>query len=131
MTDTKRISKTAKVFCLIGSIFLLIMGSFHGSGFFYVQEAIEKSNAETFLKDIVPVLFAHPSIHLIGLASFGVLTLFLEKDLRKVTWFLATLILIDALLAFYLGGVLPGVLLALAASSFIFAGFKNQSNASA
>ncbi len=102
------------------------MGVFHGSGFFYVSESIQESNAEGFLKDIVPALFAHPSIHLIGLAAFGILTLFLKHDLRKVTWLLAVLIVLDALLGFYLGGMIPGLLLLVAAICFVVAGLKDQ-----
>ncbi|TMM57357.1 hypothetical protein FEE95_12800 [Maribacter algarum] len=127
MTDVKGISKTSKLFCIIGSSFLLIMGLFHGSGFFYVSETIEKSNAEGFLKDIVPALFAHPSIHLIGLAAFGILALFLKQDLRKVTWLLAVLIALDAALGFYLGGMIPGILLLLAAICFVVSGLRDKS----
>lgn len=126
MSDSKRISKMAKVFCLIGSILLLVMGIFHGSGFFYIQEAIEKSNAESFLKEIVPVLFAHPSIHLISLSALGILAIFLKQDLRKLTWLLAVLILSDAILGFYLGGVIPGFLLLAAAICFVIAGLKDK-----
>lgn len=126
MTDAKGISRTSKIFCLIGSTLLLIMGAFHGSGFFYISEAIEKSNAEGFLKDIVPALFAHPSIHLISLSAFGILALLLKQDLRKLTWLLAVVILLDALLGFYLGGMIPGFLLLAAAICFVVAGLKDQ-----
>ena len=125
MTDAKRISKASKIFCLIGSAFLLLIGAFHGSGFFYVSEAIQKSNAEDFLKDIVPALFAHPSIHLIGLAVLGILALFLKEDIRKLTWALAVLVFIDALLGFYLGGPIPGLLLTIAALCFVVSGYKS------
>lgn len=100
------------------------MGLFHASGFFFVREAIDKSNAETFLKDIVPLLFAHPSIHLIGLAGLGILALFLKSELRKLTWAIAVLVLIDALLGFYLGGMIPGALLTIAALCFAISGYK-------
>lgn len=127
MTNKKRISKVSKILCLIGSSLLLIMGAIHGSGFFYVSETIEKSNAEEFLKDIVPALFAHPSIHLAGLSAFGILALFLKQDLRKVTWLLAALVGLDALLGFYLGGTIPGSLLLIAAICFVVAGLKDKS----
>jgi len=126
MTNTKSISKTSKISCLIGSTLLFIMALFHGSGFFYVSNSISKSNAEEFLKDIVPALFAHPSIHLFGLSAFGILALFLKQDLRKLTWLLAILILLDAFLAFYLGGMIPGLLLLIAAICFILAGLKDK-----
>lgn len=126
MTDATKISKSSKIFCLMGSIFLVIMGAFHGSGFFFVSEAISKSNAEDFLKDIVPALFAHPSIHLFGIAGLGAFTLFLTQDFRKLTWAITILVFIDALLGFYLGGPIPGVLLTIAALCFFIAGYKND-----
>lgn len=128
VTNSKNATKASKILCITGSTLLLILGAFHGSGFFYVSEAIEKSNAEAFLKEIVPVLFAHPSIHLIGLSAFGILALFLKQDLRKLTWLLAVLIILDALLAFYLGGMIPGFLLLAAAICFIVAGLRDQSS---
>lgn len=127
MTEAQKISKTSKILCLLGSSFLLLMGLFHGTGFFYVSEAIQSSNAEGFLKDIVPALFAHPSIHLLGMAAFGILARFLKHDLRKVTWLLAALIVLDALLGFYLGGLIPGLLLLVAAICFLLAGLKEKS----
>lgn len=126
MTDIKKTSKTSKILCVVGSTFLLLMGAFHGSGFFYISAEIEKSNAEDFLKEIVPVLFAHPSIHLIGLAAFGVLALFFKSDMQKLTWSIAILILIDMVLAFYLGGLIPGVLLSISACCFVVAGLKES-----
>ncbi len=111
----------------MGSAFLLIMGAFHGSGIYFVSEAIDQSNAEEFLKDIVPVLFAHPSIHLIGLAALGVLALFLKHEMRKLTWALAALVILDALLGFYLGGAIPGILLSVAALCYVVSGYKSVS----
>ena len=125
MSDLKKASKISKIFCIIGSSFLLIMGAFHGSGFFYVSGAIEKSNAEDFLKDIVPVLFVHPSIHLIHLAGFGVLGLFFTQDFRMLTRFIAAVVSIDAGLAFYLGGLIPGCLLSLATICFVISGYQS------
>lgn len=119
-----KIKGVNKGLCISGSLLLLLMGLFHGSGFFYVSEAIEESNAEEFLKEIVPSLFVHPSIHLIGLATFGILAVFLKQDLRKLTWLLAVLIVLDALLAFYLGGMIPGLVLLAAAVCFMLAGLK-------
>ncbi len=125
-TSTEKTSKASKMYCITGSLLLVIMGVFHGSGFFYVSDAMQASNAEAFLKDIVPALFAHPSIHLIGLAAFGVLAVFLKQELRKLSWLLALLIALDALLAFYLGGMIPGFLLVAAAACFVTAGLKNK-----
>jgi len=119
-------SKTVKILSISGSSLLLIMALLHGSGLVYVSSAIAESNAEDFLKDIVPVLFAHPSIHLIGLAAFGILTLFLSHEGKKVLWLLAVPVIIDAALAFYLGGIVPGILLTIAALCFFCAGFVKK-----
>ena len=124
MSDVNNITKTSKIFCIIGSSFLCIMGAFHGSGFFYISELMEQSNADLFLKDIVPVLFAHPSIHLIGLAGLGVLALFLKQDFRKLAWALSAIVLVDAILGFAVGGLIPGILITLAACCFLLAGLK-------
>jgi hypothetical protein len=126
MESQKKTSKVFKVLCIVGSSLLLVMAIFHGSGFFYVKELITQSNAEGFLKDIVPVLFAHPSIHLIGLAAFGILALSLGKEAKKVLWLLSLFIIVDALLAFYLGGILPGFLLIAPALCFIMASNRQR-----
>ncbi len=118
------ISGIAKTFCIVGSILLIMMAVFHGSGYSYVASAIGESDAENFLKQIVPVLFAHPSIHLIELAAFGILAMFLGPAASKVLTLLAALIMVDGALAFYLGGILPGILLFGAALSFIVASVK-------
>ncbi len=115
-------SKTAKTLCWIGSALLLLMAAFHGSGLLYITDLIHTSNAEDFLKDIVPVLFVHPSIHLMGLAGFGILAIFLKQDAGKVLFVLSLVVLVDAALAIYLGGMLPGGLLTAAALCFGMAG---------
>ena len=100
------------------------MAILHGSGFSYVSETIMQSNTDEFLKEIFPVLFAHPSMHLVGLAAFGILALYLKKESKKVLYLLSLMVIADSLLAFYLGGVLPGVLLMAAALCFITAGYR-------
>ena len=115
-----------KVFCILGSSLLIIMALFHGSGFFYISESIETSNAEGFLKDIVPLLFVHPSLHLIALASLGFLTLVLTSDAGKVLRTLSIIVIVDALLAFYLGAWLPGVLLTLSTLFYALASVKHK-----
>lgn len=115
-------SKVYKPLCITGSLILLVMAFFHGSGYSYISKIIMQSNAEEFLKEIIPILFAHPSIHLIGLAAFGILALFLKKESRKVLFLLTLLIIIDGLLAFYLGVIVAGILLIVAALCFSIAG---------
>lgn len=126
MTTANSISKLSKVFCLIGSGLLLLMAIFHGSGFFYIREEIEKSNTDEFLKEIIPTLFAHPSIHLLGLAAFGIIAMVLKQDAHKIAWIVAAMISIDAVLAFYLGGIIPGFLLATAAICFAIVGSNSM-----
>ncbi|MDB4292801.1 hypothetical protein N9954_05285 [Maribacter sp.] len=120
--------KTHKGFCITGSVLLLIMALFHGSGFSYVGEKIKQSNAEEFLKDIVPVLFAHPSIHLIALASFGILALFIGHESWKMLFLLSIIIVVDAFLAILLGGLIPGLLLFAAAICFILPAYGLMRN---
>ncbi|MGD1946342.1 MAG: hypothetical protein ACFB0A_08800 [Croceivirga sp.] len=112
----KKYSKKATI---IGVILLIIMSIFHGSGTRYVTEIIEQSNTEDFAKNIFPVLFVHPSIHLLGLAVLGVLTLFMKHETRKIKFFIAILVGIDAILAFYLKALVPGIALLLSASLFL------------
>ncbi len=117
-------TKTSKYLTIFGSLLLLIMALFHGSGLLYVKGLMEESNAAHFLKEIVPVLFAHPSIHLLGLAAFGILSLTLKADHNKILATIVVLVLIDSLLAFYLGGVIPGLLLLAAGLSFSLAAWE-------
>lgn len=113
---------TRKALALLGIFLLLGMAGLHGSGFFLVKGAIEESNASGFIKSIVPVLFAHPSIHLLGMAAFGILGWFQPVVAKPIWGVLAGIVLADALLAFILGGWLAGGLLAAAAGCFIVAG---------
>ncbi|NER18794.1 hypothetical protein [Spongiivirga citrea] len=117
-------SQLAKISNIFGGIFLIIMALFHGSGYSYISEMIHSSNTEDFLKDIVPTLFIHPSIHLLGLAAFGFLAFFLGPASKKVLVTIAILVFIDALLGFFIGGIVPGLLLSLAAFCFLFAGLS-------
>lgn len=118
--------KASKALQIIGSVLLLVMAIIHGSGFYYVSEVIGQSNTEEFLKEVVPSLFAHASIHLLGLAAFGFLTLFIQQEIKKVLWLLSFLVTVDALLAFYLGAIVPGVLLLLSATCFFMTGLKKK-----
>ena len=111
---------------ILACLLLLFMAAFHGLGFSYIKHEIYSTNAEGFLKEIVPVLFLHPSIHLIGLAALGALTLYLNNISSKVQFLLAVLVMIDAGLAFYLGTLMPGILLTTAALLFFVAGWNKQ-----
>ena len=118
--------KLANISTIIGSLLLIIMAALHGSGTTYVSTLINESNSETFIKEVFPILFAHPSIHLLGLAGLGTLTLFMRHEIRKVMLFLSALIVIDSFLAFYLGAIIPGILLILSAFSFVLSGINNE-----
>jgi len=124
MAGQKTKSKTSKILIIIGSILLTVMGIFHGSCIFYVSELMNDSNAEEFLKEIMPVLFAHPSIHLIGLAALGILTLYLKYEAKKILFLLTILIIIDTILAFTVGGLIPGFILSVPAVCFSIAAFS-------
>lgn len=97
------------------------MAVFHGSGYTIVRDAIVESNASSFLKQIVPALFVHASVHLVCLAAFGILALFLERSARRVIAVLAAAVIADAILAFYLGGAFAGAALMSAALCFVLA----------
>ena len=122
----ERKSRMSKVLNVIGCILLLVMAIFHGSGYSFIKETIDASNSEAFLKEIVPTLFVHPSIHLIGLAAVGVLAIYISEGKRKILLLLSLLVGLDALLAFNLGGILPGILLLAAALCFAVASLKKS-----
>ena len=103
---------------IVGCVLLSSMALFHGSGIIYLTEIVQQSNAKPFIKEIFPVLFAHPSIHLFGLAALGILTLFMKHEVGKILLFISILISINAILAFFLNATIPGILLVL--SSFVF-----------
>ena len=129
MTEFIKKSKTSKVLILVGSILLVVMAIFHGSGIFYVSDLINKSNTDEFLKEIVPVLFAHPSIHLIGLSALGFVSLYLKQDAKKVLYLLTVLVLIDTILAFLIGGLIPGIILTVPVLCFSIAAYTTYPSA--
>ena len=104
------------------------MALFHGNGFFFVNDLINESDADGFLKEIVPVLFAHPSIHLLGLSALGLVTLYLHYEAKKILLSLTILVLIDAILAFTIGGLLPGALLTVPVLCFVIAVIRINRN---
>jgi len=121
--------KLANLLCLFGTLLLVAMAGLHGSGFFEIKAAIEASDTSDFLKEILPPLFIHPSFHLLGLAGFGLLSIWLKGGAKAVLTLVAVLILVDALLAFYLGALIPGILLAVASGLFFTAGRLRNLNA--
>ena len=108
--------RVATIFCVIGSVLLLVTAVLHGSGYFQVSDAISKSNASAFLKDVVPGLWAHFSIHLVILAAFGIVLAFSRHRTRALTALLALAAAADAAWAFSLAGFFVGVALPIAAA---------------
>ncbi len=100
------------------------MAVLHASGLSWISGEIANSNAEDFLKDVFPVLFIHVSIQLFGLASLGILAIFLGQAARKVLIFLSVMVIANVGLAIYLGAIAPGVLLLTAALLFLLAAIK-------
>ena len=117
-------SKITKISTIIGCILLILMALFHGSGIYYVTDLIEQSNSESFVKEIFPILFAHPSIQLLGLAGLGILTFFMRHETGKVLFFIAIMVVTDSFLAFYLGATIPGILLVFSSFCFGLGGVK-------
>lgn len=114
-------TRSQKVLCAVGSVLLLLMAAFHGSGYGFVSDAIAESNASAFLKDVVPAVFMHVSIHLVGLSAFGFLAVFLKHNARGMVALLAIVVMADAALAFHMGGPVPAALLTSAALCFAVA----------
>ncbi len=114
--------KRSKILTFVGIGLLIIMAGFHLSGISYVTSEMNESDAKEFLKSIFGVLFVHPSLQLILLAVLGLLSLSMGKQAGKIQVFISASILIDAVLAFYLGAVPPGLMLLIAAAAFGLAG---------
>lgn len=119
-------SKNSKVATIVGSVLLIVMALFHGSGINYVSDLMQQSNTASFLKEMTPILFAHPSIHLLGLSMLGIMTMNMGKEIRKVLYAIIALIVVDALVAFYLGAMIPGALLLVAAICFLIDGVQKK-----
>ena len=100
------------------------MALIHGSGTVYVSEIVEQSDIESFIKEIFPVLFVHPSIHLTGLAALALLSLFMKNEAEKILFYIAVFVIMDAVLAFYLGAIIPGIIAVVSSLMFVFSGSK-------
>ncbi|MEL6252374.1 MAG: hypothetical protein AAFR87_10230 [Bacteroidota bacterium] len=132
MSSTQTISETkmkasVKLICYIASSLLIIMGIFHGSGINYLTEIVQDSNVSDLVKDIFPVLFIIPSIQLIGLAVLGIMVASMGKYAYRILLLLTILVLIDAILAFYLNALIPGLILSIPAFMFLFASVRLSS----
>lgn len=122
--NSEKISKLLKV---AGIVLIFFMAAFHISGIVFVTESMNDSNAKGFLKQIFPPLFIHPSLQLIGLGVLGVLTFFYSRGARLILIWIAIMVFVDALIAFYLGAIFPGLLLCLSAILIWLAGIRENS----
>ncbi len=104
------------ILCVVGSILLLVTAILHGSGYFQVSDAILKSDTSPFLKNALPGLWVHFSIHLVILAVFGLVLAFSHHRIRTLLAVLALAAAADAAWAFSLAGFFVGVALPLAAA---------------
>ena len=121
--------KTNTFFCVGGSILLLVTAVLHGSGLTWIHGEVEASNAPQMIKDIFPILFIQVSIQLFGLAMLGIATPFLSEGSRLILGILTALILANVAFSFYLGAIVPGILLLAAAACFVIGGFGSFSKA--
>ncbi|MEW5251682.1 hypothetical protein [Microbulbifer discodermiae] len=113
-------SNLIKWSCIVGSLLLLCMGLFHGSGFNWISGEITQSNIAPVLKGIFPVLFIHVSIQLIGLAILGASLVFFQNGIRVIASFITIMVAANVGLAFWLGAFIPGIALSCAAICFGF-----------
>src|SRR6185437_8035816 len=100
----KGMFRVATIFCVMGSILLLVTAVLHGAGYFQISDAISKSNASEFLK------------HLVILAAFGLVLAFSLRRARTLIALLALATIADAAWAFSLAGFFMGVALPIAAA---------------
>ncbi len=110
-----------KIVLWTGTLLLLLMAIFHGSGFAFVMDKMNQSNASPFLKEIMPVLFLLPSVHLVCLASLGGISIFLGDRSRPVLVLVIIFSGINMVFALYLGAYIPSILLLLAIGCFLLA----------
>ncbi len=110
-----------KIAIIIGSVLLVTMALFHGSGFGYVVDKMNQSNAPSFLKEIMPVVFLQPSIHLLCLASFAGIAIFLKGNMFPILLLVVIFVGINLILAIYLKAYFPGAILFLSLSCFLLA----------
>ena len=117
-------AKSSLILVYIGIALLILMAGFHLSGIHYITSLVQESNTKPFLKEIFGVLFLHPSLHLFLLAALAVLSVKMGDQAWKVHWFIGFSALVDAVIAFYLQAIPPGILLLITAICFGWAGRK-------
>ena len=110
-----------KISVIIGSLLLVLMALFHGSGFVFVVDKMNESNAPSFLKEIMPVLFLQPSVQLLCLASFGLVSILLKEKARTILILVVLFTGLNSIFALYLEAYIPAVLLIVSMGCFLLA----------
>jgi hypothetical protein len=106
----KSSSKSIRALCTVAGGLLIVMGIFHGSGINYVNGLVQESDVSQLVKRVFPVLFILPSFQLIGLGIIGLLAS--KHPVRpSILLTLSLLVMVDAVLAFWLNALLPGIVL--------------------
>ena len=118
-----------KTLCIIASSLLLFIAAFHGSGIYYINNLVQASDTPDLIKSIFPVLFILPTIQLIGLATFGFIAATMKDQANKILIPLSIFVFLDAVFAFYLGAILPGLVLSIPAFLFLFIAYHNRTSA--
>jgi len=118
----------SKYLCVVGSVLLLIIAVFHGSGLNYVSGLVQESDVSDLIKKIFPVLFILPTLQLIGFAILGWIASSMKQQANKVLIPIALFVLIDAFLGFYLGAIIPGLILMIPALLFGVVAWKKLDN---
>ena len=102
---------------IIGSVLLLFMAVFHGSGAQDITETVNGSNAPEFIKSIFPVLFLNTSIHLGTLAAFAFYAS-LSHARRGIAAIISISVMANASMGALLGEWVPAIVLGLVAAIF-------------
>lgn len=117
------ISRTVVVLTIIGSVMLLAMAALHASGYSYITESLLESDAPDFLKNILPTLFLYPSVVMIALVIFALSALQKKEAASFIFAAISLVLLINTVLGFVLGGLIPGGVLLFATGLFGAASF--------
>ena len=113
-------ARSSQVFCVTGSLLLIVTAVFHGTGIAELDDALTRSHAPEFLEGAILAVWVHFSIHLILLAFLGSIASFMARNARRMLAATASVAAVDAALVAYFVGYLAGVAL-LAAASLCFA----------
>lgn len=123
------ISRTVVILTVIGSAMLLAMAALHASGYSYITQNLLESDIDDFLKTILPSLFLYPSVVMVALAIFALAALRKKEAAAFVFAAISLVLLINSVLGFVLGGLIPGGVLLVAMGLFSAASFlTNKSN---